>query len=121
MKIFSNWDNGKPLVDLDRLAENLAKQRDRQVELEQTIARLRVDLPGNAEAIAAAGVAFRASINRSASMIELGTAAVEALRMAGYAITPPLAERQTPRVGMPIERRVDAKPIDPIPDDWAQG
>lgn len=114
MKIFRDHD--KPNIDLDRLADTLAKVRQRQVELERTITRLNREMPGNAEAIAAAGIAFRASINRSASMIELGTAAVEALRIAGYAVTPPLAARID---AVPVEQPIESQPVDSIPDDWA--
>jgi hypothetical protein len=116
VKIFRDHD--KPNIDLDRLADTLAKVRQRQVELERTITRLNREMPGNAEAIAAAGIAFRASINRSASMIELGTAAVEALRIAGYAITSPLAAR--PPV-TPSVKPIESQRVDDIPDDWATG
>lgn len=114
MRVFRSRDE-LPNIDLGRLSENLAKLRDRQVELERTVARLNEDMPGNAEAIAAAGIAFRASINRSATMIELGTAAVEALRLAGYAITPPLAARQSLT---PHHVHIESQPSDHVPDDW---
>ena len=73
-------------------------------------------------AVAAAGVAYRARVNNSASMIELGTAAVDALRRGGWQLTPPIEQR--PRHDpTPYDREASSAPprraLGDIPDDWA--
>jgi hypothetical protein len=80
-----------PAVDLNRLTANLARVAQLDQQLNVTLAQLANDLPGDANAVAAAGIAFRAQINKSASMIELGVAAVDALRRAGWLLTAPVA------------------------------
>lgn len=122
-----------PAVDLRRLAENVKRVADLEKGLDATIAQLAIDMPGNAEAVAAAGISFRAQINRSASMIELGTAAVDALRRGGYLaplvqgkphwVAPPgsgpdtvaAAERENA-----AEAAARANDNLDIPDDWAE-
>lgn len=124
-----------PAVDPRRLAENVKRVADLEKGLDATIAQLAIDMPGNAEAVAAAGISFRAQINRSASMIELGTAAVDALRRAGYLA--PLVEGKLRWVAPPgsgpdtvaaAERenaaeaaaRLSVNDNPDIPDDWAE-
>lgn len=115
-------------LDLTRLAQTFTDAAKREQELDRILAQLAVDMPGNAEAVAAAGIANRAQINRSASMIELGTAAVDALRRAGWAVVPPLDQRpplnQLEPTGpaKPIDDGDHPRPVvDDIPDDWAVG
>lgn len=122
-----------PAVDLQRLAENVKRVAELEKGLDATIAQLAIDMPGSAEAVAAAGISFRAQVNRSASMIELGTAAVDALRRGGWLLSHPatrLAElvaeenARTAVAAAERENRDDAKRSSAndnsdIPDDWA--
>jgi hypothetical protein len=131
-----------PAVDLNRLTASLARVADLDRQLDVTLAQLGKDLPGDANAVAAAGIAFRAQINRSASMIELGVSAVDALRRAGWTLTAPTRPVRTwvaPRGGGPeavaaaerenaaeraaAEREIAQaadEPMASIPDDWTQ-
>jgi len=125
MRIFREYRDGARAVDLNRLTESLQRGKELDAELARTIAQLAVDMPGDAAAVAAAGVAYRARINNSASMIELGSAAVDALRRGGWQLTPPALVEPTPvdsrtlRERAQAERRKEQR-INGIPDDWAQ-
>lgn len=120
MKIFREHT---PAVDLNRLTANLARVAQLDQQLDITLAQLTNDLPGDANAVAAAGIAFRAQVNKSASMIELGVAAVDALRRAGWTLTAPSGassvDAQFPAAQERTETSTPAPHTD-IPDDWAQ-
>lgn len=112
MKIFRNLGDRPPQVDAARLRESMERVARFDAELDLKLSALAVDQPGNAVAVAAAGVACRAAISRYASMLELGGAAVDALRRAGWSLTPPPAA--------PREKTHDdaAQTEKDIPDDW---
>lgn len=128
MRIFRD-PSDKPNIDLDRLTRTLADQAKRERELDRIIAELVRDQPGNAAAVAAAGIANRAQLTGSASMIEFGAAAVDALRRAGYLpVSIALAERKwlPAHPGDPanvaaaeLENSPGQPPPPAIPDDWA--
>jgi len=122
VKIFREYHDGARAIDLNRLTKSLQRGKELDTELARTIAQLAVDMPGDAAAVAAAGVAYRARVNNSASMIELGTAAVDALRRGGWQLTPPIEQR--PRHDpTPYDREASSAPprraLGDIPDDWA--
>lgn len=119
MKIFRNLGEQAmpPAVDLNRLTASLARVAQLDQQLDITLAQLTSDLPGDANAVAAAGIAFRAQINRSASMIELGVSAVDALRRAGWTLTAPSGASVDAQ--FPVAQAAD-EPMAAIPDDWAQ-
>lgn len=123
MKIFRNLGEQimPPAVDLNRLTANLARVAQLDQQLDITLAQLANDLPGDANAIAAAGIAFRAQINRSASMIELGVSAVDALRRAGWTLTAPATTQPIVVAAADANNGIMAQSenVD-IPDDWAQ-
>jgi hypothetical protein len=132
-KIFRNLGEQimPPAVDLNRLTTSLARVAELDRQLDITLAQLANDLPGDANAVAAAGIAFRAQINKSASMIELGVAAVDALRRAGWTLTAPATTQPVrtwiappgsgPEVVAAAERENAAeRAASDIPDDWSQ-
>jgi hypothetical protein len=109
-----------PAVDLNRLTANLARVAELDRQLDVTLAQLTNDLPSDANAIAAAGIAFRAQINRSASMIELGVSAVDALRRAGWTLTAPVARAAADLAAQESAENAAERAASDIPDDWAQ-
>jgi hypothetical protein len=130
VKIFREHLGGAPAVDLNRLTANLQRVAQLDQQLDITLAQLTNDLPGDANAIAAAGIAFRAQINKSASMIELGVAAMDALRRAGWTLTAPATTQPVrtwvappgsgPEVVAAAGRENAAeRAVSDIPDDWA--
>jgi hypothetical protein len=123
VKIFRNLGEQimPPAVDLNRLTASLARVAELDRQLDIALAQLTNDLPGDANAIAAAGIAFRVQVNHSASMIELGVSAVDALRRAGWTLTAPamtqpivVAAADANNGSMAQSENVD------IPDDWTQ-
>lgn len=107
-------------IDMAAVAANLKRAQDNQDQLRRVVAGLVADMPGHCEAVAAAGIAFRASLGRGGTMIEFGAAAVDALRIAGY-LPPgsPIAEQwQAPEATI-VERRQESNDNRDIPEDWA--
>jgi len=93
--------------------------------LAMDLAALAQSHPGNAGVAAAAGIKARAQLSRSASMVELGDAAVDALRRAGWTLVPPAlapVSRETsptPTATPSAQQVRESRAHHDIPDDWA--
>lgn len=111
--------DGRVPIDMAAVAANLKRAQENKDQLRRTVAGLVADIPGNCEAVAAAGIAFRAQLNRSATMIEFGAAAVDALRMAGYLppASPSAEQWQAPEATI-VERRQEPNDNRDVPEDW---
>lgn len=111
-----------------RFGDLNARAVERVARIDETLAmdlaQLAQSYPGNAGVIAAAGIKARAQLSRSASMVELGNAAVDALRRAGWTLTPPAAapvSRETspgPTAAPTTQQVRESRMHHDIPDDW---
>lgn len=111
MRIFRQHRDEAPKVDTAALADRVHLLAG----LDRVLAYLAAERPYDASAVAAAGIAWLAT---SGTTIDMGTAAVETLRRAGWLLQPAPRAAQA-AAAADAQRATQAENTD-IPDDWAQ-